>query len=188
MVLIVATEGSPRSNARSPKLPPSPSARLVSRPSSSTLLDLDRAVADQIKLLRRLASPQDHVAGRMLLGPHLVGDRGERGGGETLERPQLLDEIANQRRLADDDVRFHPAVDHAHHAVGHVENPIVVGDHHDRHLLVAGQFLKQRDGLAPDFSSSAAVGSSASSSLGRCANPRAMATRCFWPPESERGL
>ena len=40
----------------------------------------------------------------------------------------------------------------------------------------------------PDFSSSAAVGSSARMSLGRWTNPRAMATRCFWPPESEPGL
>ena len=40
----------------------------------------------------------------------------------------------------------------------------------------------------PDFSSSAAVGSSARTSFGLWARPRAMATRCFCPPESDPGL
>src|SRR5579871_2597333 len=38
------------------------------------------------------------------------------------------------------------------------------------------------------FGSSAPVGSSASTSLGRLANARATATRCCWPTESLPGL
>ena len=48
--------------------------------------------------------------------------------------------------------------------------------------------LNRRTTLRVESWSSAAVGSSASTSFGRLASARAIATRCRWPPDSERGL
>src|SRR5262249_35571590 len=105
----------------------------------------DRALADQEKLLARLALTDNDLVPLVTTALHLLGDIGELRRREMVEEVRGAQELADHHRVAQHDVRLDGAVDHVHDAVGELDDAVVVGDHHHRASLLGGQLLKQID-------------------------------------------
>ena len=80
------------------------------------------------------------------------------------------------------------ALVHEDDAVGRLAREVhLVGDHDHGRALVR-QVLHDLEDLADELGSRALVGSSKSRTFGSMHSARAIAARCFWPPESRAGI
>ena len=104
-------------------------------------------------------------------------------GGDELRRetPRAQEGMPGSRGLPDH------AVLHLERAVEHVQRPVVVGDDDDAASCSWATLRNSSITCRPRTLSSAAVGSSARTRLGRLASAPATATRCCSPPESLLG-
>ena len=124
------------------------------------------------------------IGGDPLALPLAVGVR-NRYGGEQRLRIQVQRPSEHGCAVA----HLHdPAAAHDGHAVAQVaDHAQVVGDEQVRQLEVALQVLQQVDDLRLDETSSAVMGSSATTKRGLSAIARAITTRWRWPPENSCG-
>jgi hypothetical protein len=112
---------------------------------------VDAARADEIEQVAFVPLADHHLALVGLVDHHLVGHLGERVRREVGEQREVFEEIADDGRFLDRDVRLDVALDHVDDAVGDVEDAVVVRDDDDRAAFVAGEFLKERHHFAARF-------------------------------------
>src|SRR5437870_1586867 len=103
---------------------------------------LDLTFGHQEELLTGLALADNGVArGEMALGL-LFRDVRELARRQGLEQIDRTEEFADPQCIVQHHVRHDPAIDHVHQAVGRIDDPMVVGDHHDRRTVLDGCLLE----------------------------------------------
>ena len=102
---------------------------------------LDLAFGNQHELLAGVALANDDFTGGVMALRHFFRDVGELSRRQGLEQIDRAQELANPQRIVQDDVGHDPPVDHVDEAIGAIDNPVIVGDHHHRRAVLDGRLL-----------------------------------------------